>query len=58
MITDRLNERFCKDLNLPIKIFVNPIFKSRILLYDNYYDCVKKYSDFINLVEEIGGEQK
>ena len=58
MITDRLNERFCKDLNLPIKIFVNPIFKSRILLYDNYYDCVKKYSDFINLVEEMGGEQK
>ena len=58
MMTDKLNERFCKDLNLPIKIFVNPVFKSRILLYDNYYDCVKKYSDFINLVEEMGGEQK
>ena len=27
MMTDKLNERFCKDLNLPIKIFVNPVCK-------------------------------
>ena len=57
-ITEKLKERFCKDLNLPIKIFKEPYFTDRMCLYDAQYDCIKKYKDFIELVEECGGEQQ
>ena len=56
-ITEKLKERFCKDFNLPIKIFAEPYFMNRLMLYDNYYHCVEKYYRFIHLVERLGGEQ-
>jgi hypothetical protein len=56
-ITAKLKERFCKDLNIPIKIFTEPYFMSRLTLYDNYYHCLEKYHHFVDLIEKIGGEE-
>lgn len=57
-ITMKLRERFCKDFNIPIKIFNDKYFASRLSLYDYHYDCIKKYHRFVELVNRLGGEQK
>lgn len=56
-ITERLKERFCKDFNIPIKIFVEPYFTERLELYDKYKPCLDKYHRFVDLVDRLGGEQ-
>ena len=58
VITERLKERFCKDLNLPIKLFCEPYFTERLYLYDSQFECVDKYRAFTELVERCGGEQQ
>lgn len=58
VITEKLKERFCKDLNLPIKIYQEPFFSERLYLYDKQYDCVQKYFAFTQLVNRCGGEQQ
>lgn len=58
VITERLKERFCKDLNLSIKIFKEPYFTERLHLYDKQYNCIEKYENFVRLVEKCGGEQQ
>lgn len=55
-ITPSLKQRFCKDMNLPIRIFEEPYFSSRMELYDEHYDCVRKFAEFIALVDKFGGE--
>lgn len=57
VITERLKERFCKDFNLPIKVFCEPYFTERLNLFDKYYHCLAKYERFIELVNRLGGEQ-
>lgn len=56
-MTEKLKERFCKDLNLSIKIFEEPFFSERLELYDKQYHCKNKYENFVKLVESCGGEQ-
>ena len=36
-ITKNLKERFCKDCNIPIKIFDEPYFTERLELYDEHF---------------------
>ena len=57
VITEKLKERFCKDFNLPIKVYSEPYFSQRLSLFDKHYDCVKKYTRFVELVDRLGGEQ-
>ena len=57
VITEKLKERFCKDFNLPIKVYSEPYFSQRLSLFDKHYDCVKKYTRFVELVGRLGGEQ-
>lgn len=56
-ITENLKERFCKDMNLPIKIFCEPYFSERLKLLDRQFNCIGKYNAFIKEVEFFGGEQ-
>lgn len=58
VITEKLKERFCKDRNLPIKIYVEPYFTSRLYLFDSVYECVSSFKTFCSLVEKYGVEQK
>ena len=57
VITERLKERFCKDFNLPIKLYTEPYFSQRLSLFDKYYGCVNKYTRFVELVARLGSEQ-
>lgn len=58
LITENLKKRFCKDLNLPIKIFIEPYFTERLNLYDNYLNCKQKYEDFCKLLENYQNEEE
>lgn len=39
-LTAKLREGFCKDSDIPIKIFEEPYFSDRVKLYDEYYGCL------------------
>ena len=55
-INPKLRERFCKDRNLPIKIFIGPYFSERLELVDrmipgtidSYNRFIKELSNFPN----------
>lgn len=53
-ITNRMKDRFCKDCNLPIKIFDEPYFTDRLNLLDAVYGCKAKYDKFISELEKAG----
>ena len=57
-ITPALRERFCKDLQLPIKIFTDPYFMERLVLYDIHFGCWEKYIDFEKMLEDYADEQE
>lgn len=57
-ITEKLKERFCKDCNIPIRIFREPYFEDRILLYDSQYHTIEKWKTFIKELEKYVNEQE
>ena len=57
-ITPALKERFCKDLQIPIKIFQEPYFTERLELYDKHFDCLEKYNRFCEMLSEFNDEQE
>lgn len=57
-ITDKLRARFCKNNNIPINIFKEPYFTSRLKLYDKYYDTTSLYEDFIKSISKYKNEQE
>lgn len=57
-ITEKLKERFCKDCNIPIRIFREPYFEDRILLYDSQYNTIEKWETFIEELEKYVNEQE
>ena len=56
-ITKKLKERFCKDCNIPIKIFDEPYFTERLELYDSLYGTISKWNIFIKELEKYKCEQ-
>lgn len=57
-ITDKLRARFCKNNNIPINIFKEPYFTSRLKLYDKYYNTMSLYEDFIKSISKYKNEQE
>ena len=57
VITDRLKERFCKDCNVPLRLFKEPYFTDRLNLYDKYYNTLEKWDTFIKELENYKCEQ-
>lgn len=57
VITDRLKERFCKDCNVPLRLFKEPYFTGRLNLYDKYYNTLEKWDTFIKELENYKCEQ-
>ncbi len=47
----KLRERFCKDTNIPIKVFIEPYFSDRLNLFNKMYKAKDKYEAFM---EEVG----
>ena len=57
VMTETLRQRFCKDMNLSIKIFEDPYFANFLKLYDEQYGAVAKYNRFVSAVMQFGCEQ-
>lgn len=51
-ISEELKKRFCEDCCIPIDIYSEPIFASRIELYDRFYNTVERYNVFLNMLAE------
>ena len=56
-LTPKLKERFCKDMNIPIKLFEEPYFMSRMGLYDSAFDTKKKFEVFLEALSHFETEQ-
>lgn len=56
-VSIKAKERFCKDCNIPIKIFQEPYFTDRLKLYDRFYGTLKKWDVFLNELKKYHCEQ-
>lgn len=56
-ITEKLKERFCKDYNIPIKVYKEPYFSERLNLFDPMFHCMDKWKLFLTEVEKYDSEQ-
>ena len=51
VITEKLRQRFAKDIGVPIKIFVEPYFSNMLDLYEEHYGARTKWTQFLTLLE-------
>lgn len=56
-VSARAKERFCKDCNVPIRIFQEPYFTDRLTLYDKFYGTLEKWDIFLNELSKYHCEQ-
>ena len=56
-ISKKMRERFCKDCNIPIKLFIEPYFTDRLNLFDKYYGSVDKWNLFLKELEKYNNQQ-
>lgn len=56
-ISNRAKERFCKDCNIPIRLFQEPYFLDRIELFDKFYGTVEKWNRFVAELQKYNCEQ-
>lgn len=56
-ISSKAKERFCKDCNIPIKLFQEPYFSERIKLFDTFYGTMSKWELFVSELEKYNCEQ-
>lgn len=56
-VSTRAKERFCKDCNVPIRIFQEPYFTDRLKLYDRFYGTLEKWEIFVKELEKYHCEQ-
>lgn len=56
-ISAKAKERFCKDCNIPIKIFNEPYFTDRLKLYDRHFNALRKWSIFTAELAKYTTEQ-
>lgn len=56
-VSAKAKERFCKDCNIPIKLFQEPYFTDRLILFDAFYDTLKKWNLFLEELQKYDCEQ-
>lgn len=56
-VSNKAKERFCKDCNIPIRLFQEPYFSDRIKLFDKFYGTVKKWNKFVTELQKYNCEQ-
>jgi len=57
-VSEKMKERFCKDCNIPIKIFKEPYFTERLELYDNQYNTLQKWNTFLMEYKKYASEEE
>lgn len=56
-VSTRAKERFCKDCNIPIRLFQEPYFMERLKLYDRFYGTIRKWNLFLEELNKYHCEQ-
>lgn len=56
-ISNKLKERFCKDCNIPLRLYQEPYFTSRLILYDKFYNTLSKWCIFTDELKKYSNEQ-
>lgn len=57
-ISTKLKERFCKDCNIPLRLYKEPYFTDRINLYNNIYKTKDKWELFVRELARYNNEQE
>lgn len=57
-ISEELKDRFVKDYRLSIKLYKEPYFTERLVLYDRYFDTLGKWERFLNEVNKHNNEEE
>lgn len=50
-ISPELKKRFVQDCCIPIDIFTEPVFASRIQLFDRFYNTMERYNVFLEMLK-------
>jgi hypothetical protein len=58
VITEKLRQRFAKDVGAPIKIFVEPYFSNMLDLYEEHYSARTKWNQFMALLANFHNDQE
>lgn len=56
-VSEKLKERFCKDCNIPLRLYKEPYFTDRLQLYNSYYNTLDKWNIFVRELEKYKCEQ-
>lgn len=56
-VSARAKERFCKDCNIPIRLFQEPYFTNRLTLFDKFYGTLDKWNLFLEELQKYNCEQ-
>lgn len=56
-VSENLKERFCKDCNIPLRLYKEPYFMDRLQLYDSYYNALDKWNIFVRELDKYKCEQ-
>lgn len=56
-VSIKAKERFCKDCNIPLRLYQEPYFMDRLKLYDKFYDTLDKWDTFVQSLSEYHCEQ-
>lgn len=56
-ISNKLKERFCKECNIPLRLFQEPYFTDRLKLYDKHYNTLNKWDLFVEELQKYNCEQ-
>ena len=56
-VSARAKERFCKDCNIPIRLFQEPYFTDRLKLFDKFYGTLEKWNIFLEGLQKYHCEQ-
>lgn len=57
VITEKLRQRFAKDIGVPVKIFCEPYFSNMLELYEEHYGAKTKWDQFLTLLENFDSDQ-
>ena len=57
-LSEKTKNRFCKDYNIPINIFIEPYFSQRLILFNKNYNCLDGFKSFIDFIKKCGSEEE
>lgn len=56
-VSAKAKERFCRDCNIPIKLYQEPYFTDRLALFDKFYGTLEKWNAFLDELKKYRSEQ-